>query len=637
VADLVIGSEVAGYRLDAPLARGGMGVVYRATHVGLQRPVALKVIARELADRDGFRERFLRESRLAASLDHPSVVPVYDSREVDGELIVAMRLVAGGDLRGTIDREGPLEPERALALLAQVGDALDAAHAAGIVHRDVKPHNVLVEGERAYLSDFGLAKAVDESGGGSGASVVGTAAYMSPEQWRGEAVGPPADVYSLGCVLYEAVTGAVPYARRAGDTEPQIPAGLEAAIERATAPRPEDRYPSAAELIAAAGAGAGSASRPTRVLSAADERRTAPIATTTPSGRPRTPTTSSAETVDGPQTSIYRTDAAHQHEKGPGARGRFAPRTAALVLGGLTVAAAVAVLAVLLLAGGGSGVEVAAPVAVGTPPLRIAAGSEKIWVVSEGDGTLTRIDAATDRVLGTALPLGKGIAGVAVGGGWVWVTDARTGELLRVNDETGAVAARIDVGGRPGAVVYGGGRVWVADESGGGIAAINAKGGRVVRRDLPPHAAPLRLAVGAGGLWVSSAETASVRRIDLGTFAAGDPILVGRGPAGVTVANGLVWIANSRSGTVTRVDPTLGGVTGAPIAVGSRPGGIDAGTSAVWVAVSGEDAVRRLALDSGEPEGAPIEVGPEPGAVAVGETAVWVVDNGNGTVTRIEP
>ena len=221
-----IGSTLGGYRIESLIARGGMGVVYRATQLALERPVALKVIAAELANKEGFRERFLRESRLAASLDHPSVVPVYDAREEDGELIVAMRLVEGGDLRKLIDREGPLEPERAVNLLGQVAEALDAAHAAGIVHRDVKPHNVLVEGERAYLSDFGLAKAYAETGPGSGASIVGTVEYMAPEQWRGERAGPAADIYSLGCVLFEALTGIVPYARKATDTEPEIPKAL---------------------------------------------------------------------------------------------------------------------------------------------------------------------------------------------------------------------------------------------------------------------------------------------------------------------------------------------------------------------------------------------------------------------------
>src|SRR4029079_3846891 len=129
VGDFSIGSEIAGYRIEEQIARGGMGVVYRATHLGLARAGALRVIARELAGREGFRERFLRESRLAARLEHPSVVPVYDSREGDGELIVAMRLIKGGDLRRLIDREGPLPPGRALALLGQVAEALDAAHA----------------------------------------------------------------------------------------------------------------------------------------------------------------------------------------------------------------------------------------------------------------------------------------------------------------------------------------------------------------------------------------------------------------------------------------------------------------------------------------------------------------------------
>jgi len=202
------------YELLEEIARGGMGVVYRATQLALERPVALKVIARQLADDEKFRRRFLSESRLAAQLEHPAVVPVYDAREDDGELIVAMRLIEGGDLRKLIDREGPLEPERAVHLLGQVAEALDAAHAAGIVHRDVKPHNILIEGERAYLSDFGLAKAYAETGPGSGASIVGTVEYMAPEQWRGDRVGPAADVYALGCVLYECATGAPPFVAR---------------------------------------------------------------------------------------------------------------------------------------------------------------------------------------------------------------------------------------------------------------------------------------------------------------------------------------------------------------------------------------------------------------------------------------
>jgi DNA-binding beta-propeller fold protein YncE len=594
VADLALGDEVAGYRIDARIARGGMGVVYRATHLGLDRPVALKVIARELAGDASFRDRFLRESRLAARLDHPAVVPVYDSRDVDGELIVAMRLVEGGDLRALIEREGPLPPARATALLGQVAAALDAAHAAGIVHRDVKPHNVLVEGERAYLSDFGLAKAIDESGGGSMASVVGTVAYMSPEQWRGEAVGPPADIYSLGCVLFEAVTGVVPYARADADPEttPRMPAGLEGAIEKATAPNPADRFATAAELIDAARAADEGETRPTRIL-------------TEPFEEPRKPR--------------------KRRSRWP------------LLAGGAVVLAAAVVAAVLLLSGGGSGPTVSPPVAIGKPPLRIAAGSEKIWVLSEPEGTLTRIDAETDRIMGAPIDLGKGVAAVAVGGGSVWVTNARSGELLRIDDETARVTQRIKIGGHPGPIAYGGGRVWVADTEGAGITAVNTKGGRAVRRDLAPHTAPLRLAAGAGGLWVSVAEHGTVRRVDMSSFAVGKPIPAGRRPTGITVADGLVWVADTRSGSVTRVDPSLQAVSGAPIPVGEHPGGIDAGTSAVWVTTSDADAVRRLSLPSGEPDGGPIAVGPEPGAIAVGTTAVWVVNDGDGSVTRIEP
>jgi streptogramin lyase len=599
VADLAIGSTLAGYRLDALIARGGMGVVYRATHLGLERPVALKVIARELADREGFRERFLRESRLAASLDHPAVVPVFDSREVDGELIVAMRLVEGGDLRRAIDREGPLAPARAIALLGQVAEALDAAHAAGIVHRDVKPHNVLVEGDRAFLSDFGLAKALDESGTGD-ASVVGTAQYMSPEQWRGGAIGPAADVYSLGCVLYEALTGIVPFARKDADTEPEMPEGLDEVIERAVAADPSQRYPSAGLLIEAAREREGAEMAATRVLSEAADRPTAPIAA------------------------------------GGMSFGRLRGRSMQWIGAGVAVLVAVVVLVVALL-GGGGGVDVSKLIPVGAPPLRVAAGADAIWVTSEPDGTLTRLNPNSGEAVGEPVQLEAGISGVAVGGGSVWVSDPPRGEVLRIDPKAGRVLDRIAVGGRPGPIAFGGGRVWVADEAGAGIAAIDAKGGDVYRRGLAPHAAPLRLGVGAGGLWVSSASTGNVRRIDLSSLRVDASIPVGRGPAGVTVAHGLVWVANSRGDTVTKVDPAIHSVLGDPIEVGGRPGGIDAGTTTVWVASAAEDAVTRIDLASGERTGAPIEVGSEPGAVAVGGGAVWVADNGEGAITRIEP
>jgi YVTN family beta-propeller protein len=600
VGDIAIGSTVAGYRIDAELARGGMGVVYRATHLGLEREVALKVIARELADREGFRERFLRESRLAARLDHPAVVPIYDSREVDGELIVAMRLVPGGDLRRLIDREGPLPPARAVALLGQVAEALDAAHAAGIVHRDVKPHNILIDGERAYLSDFGLAKALEEGGPASGASVVGTAEYMSPEQWRGGAVGTAADVYSLGCVLYESLTGIPPFARKEADTEPEIPAGLEEVIERAVAKDPEDRYASASGLIGAARERESGELEPTRVLSDGDHER------------PTAVLSASAGFGIGPL------------------RGRklgFAAAGAALVA---------AIVALVLLLSGGGGPDVSGPIAIGQPPLRIATADDAIWVTSEADGTLTRLDPESGEPVGEPIQLGIGIAGVAAGEGSVWVTDPLHGELLRIDPEEGAVSQRISVGGHPGPVVFGGYRVWVADTEGRGITAVNANGGRVFKREIEPHEAPLRLATGGGGLWVAIADTNRVRRIDLGTTAVSSSIIVGANPAGLTVAGGKLWVANSGSATVTTVDLQTRTVVGAPIAVGAQPGGVDAGSRLVWVAAAGDDAVYRLDVESGESAGSPVDVGPEPGAVAVGRTAVWVANNGDGTVTRIE-
>ena len=598
MGDFSIGDEVAGYRIDELIARGGMGVVYRATHVGLDRPVALKVIARELADRKGFRERFLRESRLAARLEHPSVVPIYDSREVDGELVVAMRLVEGGDLRRLIDTEGPLPPRRAIDLLAQVADALDSAHAAGIVHRDVKPHNILVDGDRAYLSDFGLAKAIDESGVASGASVVGTAQYMSPEQWRGDSIGPAADVYSLGCVLYEAITGVAPFEREEADTPPEMPRGVDEAIRHAVAKDPAARFATAGALIAAARGAEGSEVRPTAVLSRdRSERSTVP-------------------------------------NRSRGFFGRIGGRATAWLVSGFAVFVLAMVAAALFLLLGDDGPDVSAPVEVGTPPLRLDAGPKAVWVTSEKDGTLTRLDPESGEVL-SSRDLGQGASGVAVGSKWTWIANSERGVLQRLEPRSGRLK-EVTVPGEPGPIALGGNRVWLADLGGKGVSAVNAEGASLYRAGLPPQAPGLRLAWGDGGLWVAIADAGVIRRLDPSTLVAGEPIRVGRGPAGLTVAGGFVWVANSRDGTVSKVDPSLRAVVD-KIEVDGHPGGIDAGTSTVWVADRESNAVTRIDLKSGEVEGDPIEVGPEPGAVSVGGDAVWVANNGDGTVTRIEP
>ncbi len=440
----------------------------------------------------------------------------------------------------------------------------------------------------------------------SGASVVGTAHYMSPEQWRADRVGPPADIYSLGCVLYEAVTGIAPFARRDGEAEPVMPRGLDAVIERAVAPDPSDRFASAGELIEAARECQNATPAATAVLSEGYDLETLQLG--------------AAESDAGKLGGWHRGRRWHG--------GLFA-------VWFIVPLAAIAVGLFLFFSAGG--VSVSAPIEVGRPPLRLAVGPRTVWVTSAPDGTLSGIDPKTAAVTGRRLRLERGIAGVTIGGGSVWVTSPRRGEVLRVDTDSGKVTARIDVGGRPGAIVAGGGRIWVADDAGGGVTAIDVAGGRIVKRGIAPHVAPLRLAVGAGAVWVSSATTGAVRRIDLSTATAGAPIPAGRGPAGVTVGGGLVWVANSRADRVTRVDPATHTLVGLPIAVGERPGGIDAGTESVWVANSGDDTVSRIGIESGDVEGDPISVGPDPGAVAVGSEAVWVANNGNGTVTRIEP
>jgi serine/threonine-protein kinase len=264
-----VGTTVAGCRITSVIGRGGMGVVYLAEHLHLGRKVALKLLAPALASDERFRERFVRESRIAATIDHPNVIPVYDAGEADGVLYIAMRHVEGTDLKVLLARDAPLELERTIRLVEQIGAALDAAHGAGLVHRDVKPANVLIgSGDHCWLTDFGLTKrAGSESALTTTGVIVGTTAYMAPEQFEGREVDARADVYSLGCVVYECLTATIPFERdtqaammyahltepppRPSARRPDLPAAADGVVARAMAKRRDDRYQTAGELAAA--------------------------------------------------------------------------------------------------------------------------------------------------------------------------------------------------------------------------------------------------------------------------------------------------------------------------------------------------------------------------------------------------
>jgi serine/threonine-protein kinase len=271
VPDLLPGAEFAGCRIEAVAGRGGMGIVYRATQLSLGRPVALKLITPDRAGDPGFRERFERESRIAAAIDHPNVIPVYAAGEEGGHLYLVMRYVQGTDLQHLLARERTVPPARAASIALQIGAALDAAHAVGLVHRDVKPANVLLNREHAYLADFGLSQVVgSDTRLTSTGQWIGTVDFMAPEQFEGGEADARADVYALGCVLYDALTGSVPYPRGTVPAtmiahmqeEPPRPSGhgapegFDRVVARALAKDPADRYPSAGDLGRAAQAAA---------------------------------------------------------------------------------------------------------------------------------------------------------------------------------------------------------------------------------------------------------------------------------------------------------------------------------------------------------------------------------------------
>jgi hypothetical protein len=290
---LAPGSRIAGYLLEEQVGAGGMAVVFRAVDERLGRQVALKVLAPALASDQEFRQRFIRESRAAAAVDDPHIVPVYEAGEADGVLFIAMRYVAGGDVHALLYREGPLPPDRVAAIISPVASALDAAHVAGLVHRDVKPTNMLLDvrperPDHVYLSDFGLSRGMLSSASLTGlGQFLGTPDYVAPEQIEGKPATGQADQYALACAAFEMLTGQAPFRRDQANLviwshlsmpppaltalRPGLPAAADQVIARAMAKAPADRYPRCADFAEALRGALGLAPYAHRVISEAEQ------------------------------------------------------------------------------------------------------------------------------------------------------------------------------------------------------------------------------------------------------------------------------------------------------------------------------------------------------------------------------
>ena len=620
------GAEVIGYRTEAVIGRGGMGVVYRAQDVRLRRTVALKVMAPELALDESFRERFMRETELATSLEHPNVVPIHDAGEADGHLYLVMRCVEGTDLRALLRAEGALAPDRALAIIRQVAGALDAAHARGLVHRDVKPSNVLLDAnEHVYLADFGLTRRLSEKPKLGESASLGTPAYLAPEQIEGRPVDGRADVYALGCLLFECLTGEPPFSGdsrlavawahleedppSASERNPQLPQEIDPVVRKAMAKEPEERHATCFDLAAAATLGLGR-------------------------------------------------------------RGNWRRRTLVLAAS-LTV---VAVFAAALVARAGddavssSGIankliridpatnSIAATIDVGKVPNGVAIGGENVWVYNLADRTVSEIDARTNEVVQTtrvsAVPTDVGLwAGpvlaadaegawligrvgnesvltrigsdgrgtrerrlegelkaIAVGEGAVWILAhrGRSDSIIRVDPRSGVVtrrtrmpdgfagatvgaAARRASSGRLDGLAVGGGSVWASSTQAGTLYRLDPTTGAVRLRDLGGVA--LRPVFGFGRIWMCVDRT--MQRIDPRTLKATRSGTGLDGEREYVPGYGSMWRHDAASGTLMRFDPRTGDVAGLTPLPGLNPHGhedavtsIAAGAGGVWLTVA---------------------------------------------------
>jgi serine/threonine protein kinase/DNA-binding beta-propeller fold protein YncE len=604
--DARIGSEIAAYRIERLVGRGGMGIVYQAVDLRLGRRVALKLLSADLADDDRFRDRFVRESRLAASLDHHNIVPIYAAGEVDGQLYVAMRYVEGTDLGALIAAQGPLDPTRAVDLISQVASALDAAHDHGLVHRDVKAANVLLpsEGGHAYLTDFGLAKQTMSGSAMTGTGLlVGTVDYLAPEVIEGHGADARADQYALACVLFECLTGTPPFRRpteaatlwaHMQDAPPPLPANcadLTPPLRRALAKSPADRYPTCGAFLE-------------------DVRSRLPSQETETTGRPSA---------------------------------RVLTLAGALLLGSIVVAVGVtAHLASttrpsvrpppppnsLVAIDPQTGTQLGAPIPVGRTPSQVVVSGSWVWVSSVAARTLTLVDGRTRRVRRT-IRLSATPTDIAAGAaGSVWVAEGLARQVVQIFPQPDRISVPVSLTGccpGPSSIAVRKNVVWVGDSSGVWQIASATRTPRHAASGWPAAAAattdsagnawftdgwgqvvyvshdagfheryaqfgqPSGITWGADAVWIALPYTDAVASYD-NTGQPGPLIKVSGEPTAVAFGEGALWVGAARAGTITKIDPLTNRRN--TITIGGRISAIAVGDGAVWAAIEAKSALQ---------------------------------------------
>jgi len=659
LAELRPGSLLAGYKLEAQVGVGGMAAVFRARDERLGRLVALKVLAPTLTADDAFRRRFIAESRAAAAVDDPHIIPVYEAGEANGALFIAMRFVQGGDLRGVLGREGVLAVARAAAFISPVASALDAAHAAGLVHRDVKPANILVDArpgrpEHVYLSDFGVSKGAMSSVSLTAAGqFLGTPDYSAPEQIQGLAVDGRADQYALACVAYQLLAGAVPFERDQGMAvlfahlsapppslaawRPDLPGAVDQVLARALAKAPEKRFESCLDFACALREALGLPLHPpAETAPAPGPARPAAAAPPSWFARPAAPTIDSGIVPPAAATGTGVTNPGQQaaatlpqvtstfvmEGKGPGApggpvrAGRSRPprRQRGRLIGVIVAAGAVLTAAGLAIGiylgtaphpGAGSAPGGSAPGGSGRATLPGTIPPGPTAYVLAGNG-IVPVNLTTDTP-GQAIAIAGDPGGIAV------TRDARTAyvtagdSIVPVNLATGRPGTPISIGHPLSAIAVtpDGKTAYVVDDSGAGT---------VIRVDL------------ANGTYGQPIRVGHLLSLPGGGTVGDGPVAITITPDGKTA-----YTANYEAWTVTPIDVATG-ARRTPIKVGQNPNSIaitpDGKTA--YTADAGDDTVTPIDLATGTAL-APIHVPGAPWAIAItpdGKTAYVATNDG---------